>query len=922
MDNDDTNNPAIVNYFTFSNETAYALNDATITLNFADGLTVTGVKTPVSSSTMYGTTSYNYTLTLTDGSTVTGTITAGETVTDTSGKGIRSVSFVPNLWASGSTTDTLTTLTGDYGPTGQNNSSNVFIAYGSLSSTYDNGTAVARGDELTSSISLTSSTISTTTVSVTQTVIGEEDLKAAVQTYISQTSQQIGATNAGYIGLLRNTTVDTTTDQIYELIFYYVLPKGTTFDPATGTSSFQGNPTITVYAWDNREVVKVDYTGTGEYVNVGASGVFNLIYLNTDPDAIGGSYPWAVYMYSPKTGINMTAATISDTTMLDGQTGTVYEVGSGTWNINSSSIFGAETAAAGNKNLVAVENALSDDKGSTAMTFYVSVSNYGGKSITNGRMLINLPSTSNGDNFDFVLTGEVSFKQRGNMDDSAATVYYSTSYQNFTDTAVGAQVSLDGYVTADKVTDWSAIKSIIITGPEVPDQTTVGRFIISGTDPTLVNDAGKTINLNVTITADGLNPLYLKESSTITVSGSSTVTARYHYVDANGDDQYITLDDLAKTYTDNTDTMEQDDFTLTTADKALIPDGYELSDATPTIVNGSTTWKSDAENGTAAFGETVKYYFDGDIVQYELVHQQTSEAKTITKTINYYKDSVGGEKAADSATVSVTITKLTDVITGEVTYQIGDGTAQASSETTIDGVALPTVTGYVATAYYLGDGTVTTEGAATSNTDSTVTYDSDGITVNVVYTADTENATLTLIDDTDKKTLETATSSGGYGSTITFSSSKGNGDTVDAIIKHYTDLGYVEVTDDTTTYKDGLTYTDGDNAYEIHFVHGTTDKTDTKTVKETVQYVYASDVTKKAADDKTGKATFSRTITTDSVTKKVTATSDWSPSSATIAAISSPAVTGYQPSAFSVVAVTVTADSADIEQIITYRGWE
>ena len=85
LDSDDTDNPAIVNYFTVTNSTAYALTDATFYLNFADGLDVTGIKTPVSDTTMPGTTSYTYTLTLTDGSTVTGTVTAGETVTDTRG---------------------------------------------------------------------------------------------------------------------------------------------------------------------------------------------------------------------------------------------------------------------------------------------------------------------------------------------------------------------------------------------------------------------------------------------------------------------------------------------------------------------------------------------------------------------------------------------------------------------------------------------------------------------------------------------------------------------------------------------------------------------------------------------------------------------------------------------------------------------
>lgn len=145
-----------------------------------------------------------------------------------------------------------------------------------------------------------------------------------------------------------------------------------------------------------------------------------------------------------------------------------------------------------------------------------------------------------------------------------------------------------------------------------------------------------------------------KGSSSIKVDGQSTVKARLHYKDAQGKDQYIALDDLTHQYKDNQDTMKSTDFTLTDADQKLVPTGYHLAAKTPTIINGPKTWQSDAENETAAFDQVVKYYFDGDIVQYELTNQATAQLKYYDDTLHQFISGVTPTDAKGDVDAAIT----------------------------------------------------------------------------------------------------------------------------------------------------------------------------------------------------------------------------------------------------------------------------
>ncbi|EPC78800.1 hypothetical protein Lpp126_06335, partial [Lacticaseibacillus paracasei subsp. paracasei Lpp126] len=93
--------------------------------------------------------------------------------------------------------------------------------------------------------------------------------------------------------------------------------------------------------------------------------------------------------------------------------------------------------------------------------------------------------------------------------------------------------------------------------------------------------------------------------------------------------------------------------------------------------------------------------------------------------------------------------------------------------------------------------------------------------------------------------------------------------------------------------------------------------TETKTVKQTINYVYEDGKTAHAPA--TNELKFTRTNTVDD-TGKVLSYGKWTPASSSFKAVTSPTITGYTPDKTSSDAVNdVTADSKDNVQTITYK---
>ena len=285
--------------------------------------------------------------------------------------------------------------------------------------------------------------------------------------------------------------------------------------------------------------------------------------------------------------------------------------------------------------------------------------------------------------------------------------------------------------------------------------------------------------------------------------------------------------------------------------------------------------------------------------------------KKVTRTITYTY--AGTDKqAASPVTETVTFNRTATV--DMVSHQVISYSDWTTTDKGFPAVQSPTIPGYTAN-------------PATVSANTNVTADSTDSTVNVTYTANKESATVTYVDATMGKTLQTDDVTGTYGSTSDYSPN--------ATIQKYEDEGYKLESSDfpsggITFNKDGNgpTYT-----YTIKLVHNiTTDSPEsnpdnvanlTKTVTQTIHYVYGSNTGKAgqtAAKDATTSITFDRTATYDHVTKQVTYGA-WSPASGDFPAVKSPAITGYTPSAATSTEVDdVTPTSDNNVQTITYNA--
>lgn len=492
LDGDTSNDPQFLNTFTFSTSSAASPSDATITINIPDGLDATSIKVPKSgaNTTEYlpGTTLYTYTITLANGSTESGTVAAGGTITPTVASAIRSLVLKPNFLVAGATSG-----------------SSLITVYGTLSSTYDDGSAVENGDTLTSTIHVSFNNGATTTYyddDITQTVSTEGIAK--VSGYIHQTSQAAGTVNAGSISLAMSGNTDQTTNSVYEPIYYFVVPASSTITSITNVPA--GGTISQFLADDGRVVVKVDYTGSGVYVTTQETYLIQ-INLANNSDALPGNYPLEMYVTSPVTKLQNTTP-VTDTSYTDGDAN-AFQFYTSNWSIIAVSTVLGTSLAQGNQNLTAVQNGVSFPDGDTTLQFYDVIVNTSDKAATNVTSLVNLPTVgdSQGSQYTFELTGPITLPTNFTTTDGTsvpinATVLYSTRLQTPGNTADTA-----GYVTADQVTDWSSIRSIIIQFDSIPSNASTGRITITGTAADFANQTGKTGHLETAFYADNYEPV-------------------------------------------------------------------------------------------------------------------------------------------------------------------------------------------------------------------------------------------------------------------------------------------------------------------------------------------------------------------------------------------------------------------------------
>lgn len=473
---------------------------------------------------------------------------------------------------------------------------------------------------------------------------------------------------------------------------------------------------------DGRVIVTIDYTGTDESISIDTpSPSNNVVTLRNNADALPGQYDYAAYIYSPTTVLQDTDSAkpmtpVTDPSLAGGHADALQMVGgTGSWKIVQATTTNETTLAQGD-DVVPVSHATADKHSTAELAFVTNLVNTNGE-IKNATVVANIPNQGDdyGSEYTFQLTGPITVPENFTTGDGAtvpiaATVLYSTQRASLATDSTAADLS--GYVDKDQVTDWSQIRSVIIQIPKIPEKTATGRFIFNGVIPDMVNQGNRTGYIASGFYMDGAK-LSLQDkdaSASLTITGTSTIYARAHYIDANGHDQYIAFTDLDKTLQDNKDQLTNDYPTeLSKEDQALIPDGYELSDTPVKIVD------SDKKDGVAIFGSTVVNKFDGDFVQYEL----NSLTPTAGLTVTYVDDDANG------AEVSVPEATQT-AITGDV-------------------AATGSYTATVPTGYVLSDDQKTTHFDATNKTFSYQISqdDSDNITVHLSHELTYGKATTT-----------------------------------------------------------------------------------------------------------------------------------------------------------------------------------
>ena len=500
---------------------------------------------------------------------------------------------------------------------------------------------------------------------------------------------------------------------------------------------------------------------------------------------------------------------------------------------------------------------------------------------------------------------------------------------------IGTKLAIlaDNFLTEDQVKEkiakgemsWSDVKSIAVKYDIIKANSASNNIFIHGTDKNIAQDAGKVAQLDwVLYGGNDMPPLVNENASKITVSGTSTVNVRLHYTDTKGKEHYIDVPSMSKAYKDNVDKMYKSDFNPWSVPTNLIPKGYEVKRGSQTIINnGGRTWTTDAPDGSAQFGKTVIYNFDHDTVQFELTHKTDKVYQSMDRTIHFVTDGPDPQTVYGDEEINITITQATDEITGIATY-----TASYINFTTFDMDDLPVTVnpdgqlsitipaGHINPyhGYYVVDSTKSQADPIIYT--FTFTANSNSTIKNTVKYAPVKQELQVKVYDDDSETPKKALDTKDTDATVDFIGNSNTAFPSDL----QTNLNNLK------TYYEGKHYTvtlpsasgsfdDTDNGphkdkqvqvIEVHLTHAKDVKTEHVKAVRNVTYSGAGDLTP-PEESNTAEDVFSRIVTTDLVTNKVTK-SAWT-GSHTFTGVDTPSVAGYHADKAVAGNIEVTDDS-------------
>ena len=258
--------------------------------------------------------------------------------------------------------------------------------------------------------------------------------------------------------------------------------------------------------------------------------------------------------------------------------------------------------------------------------------------------------------------------------------------------------------------------------------------------------------------------------------------------------------------------------------------------------------------------------------------------KTVTREVTITDPT--GKKSTTTQTVTFTRGATVDEVTNKVTY---DDWSE-NGKHTFDKVEVPTVQGYTAS------------GEVPS---IVVTPETQSSKVDITYSANAQTATITYIDDTEKKTLGSDKQNGKFNQVITFEHDPAE------VIKGLEEKGYKLVSNDFNSNK--YQADNSNNVFYVHFAHGTKKVSREHSASFTVHYIYKDG--RQAKPDHEQALSFTENGIQDLVTQKIT----WTPAdSQKFDDVATPVITGYTSDQDKVIGQTANFETGDREVTVTY----
>lgn len=624
-----------------TNVTPYDLNNVDLNLTIPDGMNVTDLNSQLPTQT-----NLTYKMILSDGTSQIGKVKEGFylNLQSKNGQPIKSVQLhLDKLYAYGSSPQ--------------------FSLNGTLAENYKDGSLVKAGQNLNTAFTVSVGNLSSSELghyNRNQTIV--ENIPPIPSDkcndlYVSgkQTNQNIGEKNAGTLTLQKS---------IYQhdsepVTYYVVLPTNAELAEIT---NLPDNALVSQFSAKNRKVVKIkgNFQDRQNWqITLNNSDLINRDRINSN---------WQVFATMPEGEdvIYRNLVANNDLAFVENRSNS-YLIEKGDWSVLAAMATYPTSKAQGNKDLDLTSRGYSSDKGSQEMAFTNIVVNSDPKSLNKAVIISNLPDQADGvSGFNFYLKNKDSVSLQnlytGQTQTEGVVNYYSPERIDLA-TAESNPSLMSHFVTADKVTDWSKIRSVLTRVNQMSSNSAYG-VILKGIDPTLENDVNKTAYTSAVIWSDLLHSQVIAPkspaSASITIDGISKVNFKLHFADDSRPD--IALPAMTKSYTDGKDTLQQSDFIAATKnsdfDEAVeksnyskipqavieaIPDDYVLEVTSGRIENSQVEYPDGRANGVAAFGQKVRYDFDGDTVVYDLVKKAEVKKQVAIERIVNYKDESTGE---------------------------------------------------------------------------------------------------------------------------------------------------------------------------------------------------------------------------------------------------------------------------------------